>query len=119
MGVNDFCMATLLDGKAGHDDGQADADGVSVTVGVTVTVTIIIADEGMSDGMAKDMAAADDDGEAIIIEADDDALFFPRPWRKASGISPPLYFTAMADPAKAATDRVNRFCMYMAREAKK
>lgn len=57
------------------------------------------------------MAAADDDGVAIIdMEADDEALFLPRHWRKAAGISPPLYSAAMAEPAKAATDKVNRLC---------
>jgi hypothetical protein len=141
LGVKDFCMAMLLEGEADGDadgdvdgdvdgqvvgevDGHADeegdghvvgevdghADGDSVTVGVTVTVTIIIiAEEGMAD-----MAAADDDGDAIIdMEAEDDALFLPRPWRKAAGISPPLYSAAMAEPAKAATDRVNKFWTYI------
>jgi hypothetical protein len=104
-------------------DGEADGDGVAVTVGVTVTVTIIIAaeegiSEGISEGIAEDMAAADDDGVAIIdmeAAAEDEALFLPRPWRKAAGISPPLYSAAMAEPTKAATERVNRFCTCIVR----
>lgn len=112
LGVKDFCIAMLLDGEAdGEADGHADGDGV--IVGVTVTVTIIIAAE---EGISEDMAPIDDDGDAIIIidmGAEDEALFLPRPWRKAAGISPPLYSAAMAEPAKAATDKVNKFWAYI------